>query len=81
MLSNIHKEDITILSNQVSSSTLTEYYAMKIGNEYGYRYAYVYLDLFVRPNKNRRDKIKEYTSKLLTIIIKRFKQWNKQSRV
>jgi hypothetical protein len=78
MLSNIHKEDITYLSRQVSSSTSTEYYAMKIGNEYGYKYAYVYLDLFVKPDKNRRDKIKEYTSKLSRIIIKRLKQsiWN-----
>ena len=78
MLSNIHKEDITYLSNQVSSSTLTEYYALKIGNEHGYKYAYVYLSLFKKPNKNRRDKIKEYTSKLSTIIIKRLKQliWN-----
>jgi hypothetical protein len=59
MLSNIHKEDITYLSRQVSSSSLTEYYSLKIGNEHGYKYAYMFLDLFVRPNKNRRDKIKE----------------------
>lgn len=80
MLSKLHQQDIRELSKQASNNPLTEYWAIRLGDRYGYKSAYTYLDMFIKPNKTRREKIKEQSYKLLTKINNHLKQWINDKR-